>query len=122
MAGVNKPIDYINTHGTSTPLGDVTELESLRSVFGDGMPPLSSTKALSGHSLGAASVHEAIYCLLMMKGGFLAGSANIVELDPACADFPILRESRSTEVNTVLSNSFGFGGTNGSLVLSRFKG
>ena len=86
------------------------------------MPPLSSTKALSGHSLGAASVHEAIYCLLMMQNGFLAGSANITELDPACANYPILRESRNAEVNTVLSNSFGFGGTNGSLVLSRFKG
>ena len=122
MNGVKTPIDYINTHGTSTPLGDVTELESLRSVFGDAMPPLSSTKALSGHSLGAASVHEAIYCLLMMQNGFLAGSANITELDPACANYPILRESRNAEVNTVLSNSFGFGGTNGSLVLSRFKG
>jgi 3-oxoacyl-[acyl-carrier-protein] synthase-1 len=121
MTGVKSPIDYINTHGTSTPLGDVTELESLRSVFADAMPPLSSTKALSGHSLGAASVHEAIYCLLMMKGGFLAGSANIGELDPACASYPILRESRNAEVNTVLSNSFGFGGTNGSLVLGRFQ-
>ncbi len=121
MTGVKSPIDYINTHGTSTPLGDVTELESLRSVFADAMPPLSSTKALSGHSLGAASVHEAIYCLLMMKGGFLAGSANIGELDPACASYPILRESRNAELNTVLSNSFGFGGTNGSLVLGRFQ-
>lgn len=121
MSGVKTPIDYINTHGTSTPLGDVTELESLRSVFADAMPPLSSTKALSGHSLGAASVHEAIYCLLMMKGGFLAGSANIGELDPACASYPILRESRNAELNTVLSNSFGFGGTNGSLVLGRFQ-
>lgn len=121
MTGVKSPIDYINTHGTSTPLGDVTELESLRSVFADAMPPLSSTKALSGHSLGAASVHEAIYCLLMMKGGFLAGSANIGELDPACASYPILRESRNAELNTVLSNSFGFGGTNGSLMLGRFQ-
>jgi len=121
MTGVKSPIDYINTHGTSTPLGDVTELESLRSVFADAMPPLSSTKALSGHSLGAASVHEAIYCLLMMKDHFLAGSANISEPDPACASFPILRESRNAEVNTVLSNSFGFGGTNGSLVLGRFQ-
>lgn len=121
MTGAKSPIDYINTHGTSTPLGDVTELESLRSVFADAMPPLSSTKALSGHSLGAASVHEAIYCLLMMKGGFLAGSANIGELDPACASYPILRESRNAELNTVLSNSFGFGGTNGSLVLGRFQ-
>ena len=121
MTGVKSPIDYINTHGTSTPLGDVTELESLRSVFADAMPPLSSTQALSGHSLGAASVHEAISCLLMMKGGFLAGSANIGELDPACASYPILRESRNAELNTVLSNSFGFGGTNGSLMLGRFQ-
>ena len=121
LATVSAPIDYLNTHGTSTPLGDVTELGAVREVFGDTVPPLSSTKALSGHSLGAASVHEAIYCLLMMKGGFLAGSANIGELDPACASYPILRESRNAEVNTVLSNSFGFGGTNGSLVLGRFQ-
>lgn len=119
MTGVKSPIDYINTHGTSTPLGDVTELESLRSVFADAMPPLSSTKALSGHSLGAASVHEAIYCLLMMRDGFMAGSANIETLDPRCEGFPILRESRDAALRTVMSNSFGFGGTNATLVFGR---
>jgi 3-oxoacyl-[acyl-carrier-protein] synthase-1 len=122
MAGVDAPIDYLNTHGTSTPLGDMVELQSVRDVFGDKVPPLSSTKALSGHSLGAASVHEAIYCLLMMKDGFLAGSANIAHLDPRAEGFPILRESRDAQVDTMMSNSFGFGGTNGSLVLARFKG
>jgi 3-oxoacyl-[acyl-carrier-protein] synthase-1 len=116
MAGVDTPIDYLNTHGTSTPLGDIVELQSVREVFGDGIPPLSSTKALSGHSLGAASVHEAIYCLLMLKEGFMAGSANIFELDPGAEGFPILRESRDANLRTVMSNSFGFGGTNGTLV------
>ncbi|MGY0558643.1 beta-ketoacyl-ACP synthase I [Lysobacter sp. A421] len=112
-------IDYLNTHGTSTPLGDVVELQSVRNVFGDKVPPLSSTKALSGHSLGAASVHEAIYCLLMMQGGFMAGSANIESLDPKVEGFPIVRESRAATLDTVMSNSFGFGGTNGSLVFAR---
>jgi 3-oxoacyl-[acyl-carrier-protein] synthase-1 len=119
MAGVDTPIDYLNTHGTSTPLGDIVELQSVREVFGDGIPPLSSTKALSGHSLGAASVHEAIYCLLMLKEGFMAGSANIFELDPGAEGFPILRESRDAALRTVMSNSFGFGGTNGTLVFRR---
>ena len=121
LAGVGAPIDYINTHGTSTPLGDAVELQSVREVFADNVPPLSSTKALSGHSLGAASVHEAIYCLLMMKGGFLAGSANISNLDPCAEGFPIVRESRAAQIDTVMSNSFGFGGTNGSLVLARYR-
>ncbi|MGY1426477.1 beta-ketoacyl-ACP synthase I [Lysobacter sp. A289] len=112
-------IDYLNTHGTSTPLGDVVELQSVRNVFGDKVPPLSSTKALSGHSLGAASVHEAIYCLLMMQGGFMAGSANIENLDPKVEGFPIVRESRAATLDTVMSNSFGFGGTNGTLVFAR---
>ncbi len=123
MAGLDgKPvgqIDYLNTHGTSTPLGDVVELESVRTVFGDTMPPISSTKALSGHSLGAASVHEAIYCLLMMREGFIAGSANIDTLDPRVEGFPIVRESRDAQLDTVMSNSFGFGGTNASLVFAR---
>ena len=119
MAGIEAPIDYLNTHGTSTPLGDVTELAAVRAVFGDAVPPLSSTKALSGHSLGAASVHEAIYCLLMMQGGFIAGSANIVSLDPRCEGFPIVRESRDADLRTVMSNSFGFGGTNAALVFGR---
>ncbi len=115
-------IDYINTHGTSTPLGDITELDALRKVFGASCPPLSSTKALSGHSLGAASVHEAIYCLLMLRDGFIAGSAHIDTLDPRAADFPIVRSSRAAALDTVLSNSFGFGGTNGCLVLRRHSG
>ena len=115
-------IDYINTHGTSTPLGDITELEALREVFGSACPPLSSTKALSGHSLGAASVHEAIYCLLMLRDDFIAGSAHIDTLDERASDFPIVRASRAATLDTVLSNSFGFGGTNGCLVLRRFRG
>jgi 3-oxoacyl-[acyl-carrier-protein] synthase-1 len=94
MAGIDRPIDYLNTHGTSTPLGDITELNAVREVFGDAIPPLSSTKALSGHSLGAASVHEAIYSLLMLRDGFIAGSANIETLDPRCEGFPIVRDTR----------------------------
>jgi len=119
MANLTGPIDYLNTHGTSTPLGDVTELKAVREVFGQDVPPLSSTKALSGHSLGAASVHEAIYCLLMMRDGFIAGSANIGELDPLVEGFPIVRESQAAQLNTVMSNSFGFGGTNAALVFGR---
>ena len=112
-------IDYLNTHGTSTPLGDVIELQAVREVFGNDVPPLSSTKALTGHSLGAASVHEAIYCLLMMQGGFVAGSANIENLDPKVEGFPILRESREAKLDAVMSNSFGFGGTNATVVFTR---
>jgi 3-oxoacyl-[acyl-carrier-protein] synthase-1 len=119
MQNLSGPIDYLNTHGTSTPMGDVTELKAVREVFGESIPPLSSTKALSGHSLGAASVHEAIYCLLMMRDGFIAGSANIGELDPAVGGFPIVRESQDKQLNTVMSNSFGFGGTNAALVFGR---
>lgn len=119
LQGVEAPIDYLNTHGTSTPLGDVTELGAVREVFGDAVPPLSSTKALSGHSLGAASVHEAIYCLLMMRDGFIAGSANIDALDPRAEGFPIVRESREATLRTVMSNSFGFGGTNAALVFGK---
>ncbi len=119
MANVSAPIDYLNTHGTSTPLGDIVELNAVREVFGDAVPPLSSTKALTGHSLGAASVHEAIYSLLMLKEGFMAGSAHISDLDPRAEGFPILRESRAASLNTVMSNSFGFGGTNGTLVFAR---
>ncbi|MCJ0824686.1 beta-ketoacyl-ACP synthase I [Luteimonas sp. 50] len=119
MEGVDTPVDYLNTHGTSTPLGDIIELEAVREAFGAAIPPLSSTKALSGHSLGAASVHEAIYCLLMLQGGFMAGSANITELDPKTEGFPILRESRDAALRTVMSNSFGFGGTNGTLVFRK---
>ena len=119
LEGVDRRIDYLNTHGTSTPLGDVTELAAVREAFDDALPPISSTKALSGHSLGAASVHEAIYCLLMMRDGFVAGSANIGELDPKVEGFPILRESRDADLRTVMSNSFGFGGTNATLVFAK---
>jgi len=119
LAKVNAPIDYLNTHGTATPLGDIVELDAVREVFGEAVPPLSSTKALTGHSLGAASVHEAIYSLLMLKEGFAAGSAHITELDPRAEGFPILRESRPAKLHTVMSNSFGFGGTNGSLVFAK---
>ena len=119
MAGIDRRIDYLNTHGTSTPLGDVTELAAVREAFGDAVPPLSSTKALSGHSLGAASVHEAIYCLLMMRDGFMAASHHIDALDERCEGFPILRETREAQLDTVMSNSFGFGGTNATLVFGR---
>lgn len=119
LNGLGAPIDYLNTHGTSTPLGDIIELKAVRDAFGAEVPALSSTKALSGHSLGAASVHEAIYSLLMLKEGFMAGSANIQNLDPRAADFPIVRETRDARLNTVMSNSFGFGGTNATLVFAR---
>jgi 3-oxoacyl-[acyl-carrier-protein] synthase I len=109
-------IDYLNTHGTATPLGDIVELKAVREVFGDAIPPLSSTKGLTGHSLGAASVHEAIYSLLMLRDGFMAASANIDTLDPRVGDAPILRETREAPLRTVMSNSFGFGGTNAALV------
>ena len=121
LDGVDRRIDYLNTHGTSTPVGDVTELDAVRAAFGADVPLLSSTKALSGHSLGAASVHEAIYSLLMMRDGFLAGSANIARLDDRAEGFPILRESREVAVDTVMSNSFGFGGTNAALVFGRLR-
>ena len=119
LEGVNRPVDYLNTHGTSTPLGDIVELNAVREVFGDAVPPISSTKALSGHSLGAASVHEAIYSLLMLRDGFIAGSAHIDQLDPRAEGFPIVRESRDAKLDVVMSNSFGFGGTNAALVFAR---
>ena len=118
IADLDRPVDYINTHGTSTPVGDLRELEAIREVFGDGdrAPPFASTKSLTGHSLGAAGVQEAIYSLLMMAGGFIAASANVGELDPAADDMPIVLERQDdVELNCVLSNSFGFGGTNASL-------
>ena len=119
LATAHAPVDYLNTHGTSTPVGDVVELKAVRGVFGDRVPPLSSTKSLSGHSLGAAGVHEAIYCLLMQQHGFIAGSANIENIDPACKDYPIVRASRDARLDTVMSNSFGFGGANASLIFQR---
>ncbi|AAY37062.1 MULTISPECIES: beta-ketoacyl-ACP synthase I [Pseudomonas] len=116
-------IDYINTHGTSTPVGDAKEMEGVREVFGANAPAISSTKSLSGHSLGAAGVHEAIYCLLMMENNFIAGSANIDELDPVVADMPILLKTQEdAKLDLVMSNSFGFGGTNATLVLKRWAG
>jgi 3-oxoacyl-[acyl-carrier-protein] synthase I len=122
LATVSEPVDYLNTHGTSTPVGDLAESRGVREVFGDKAPLISSTKSLSGHSLGAAGVHEAIYCMLMMEGNFLAASANIETLDPEVADLPILRETRENfHANVVMSNSFGFGGTNASLVLKRWQ-
>jgi 3-oxoacyl-[acyl-carrier-protein] synthase-1 len=122
MSTVREPIDYINAHGTSTPVGDMRELEAVRNVFGANIPRINSTKSLSGHSLGAAGVHEAIYSLLMMQEDFLCASANINELDPAGADFPIIRERiDNAGINVMMSNSFGFGGTNATLVLQRWQ-
>jgi 3-oxoacyl-[acyl-carrier-protein] synthase-1 len=116
-------IDYLNTHGTSTPVGDSRELEAVREVFGAQMPAFSSTKSLTGHSLGAAGVHEAIYCLLMMRGGFITPSAHIERLDPAAEGLPLVRKLRDgVRLDTVMSNSFGFGGTNATLVLRRYNG
>ncbi|MGA0603627.1 beta-ketoacyl-ACP synthase I [Caulobacter sp. KR2-114] len=112
-------IDYLNPHGTGTPIGDVKEMEAVRETFGDKAPMISSTKSLTGHSLGAAGAQEAIYCLLMLQNGFAAESAHIDTLDPAFADLPILRRRHDGPLETVMSNSFGFGGTNGCLVMSR---
>ena len=116
----NQKIDYINAHGTSTPAGDITELNAIRSVFKDEIPAISSTKSLSGHSLGAAGVHEAIYSLIMLKENFLVGSKNILNIAEDAKNFPILRENQKQEVNTILSNSFGFGGTNASLIFKKY--
>ncbi len=120
MAGLKIPIDYINPHATSTPVGDQKEIEALREVFGSGenCPPISATKSLTGHSLGATGVQEAIYSLLMMQNGFICESAHIDEIDPAFADMPIVRARRdNVKLGAVLSNSFGFGGTNATIVL-----
>jgi 3-oxoacyl-[acyl-carrier-protein] synthase-1 len=115
-------IDYINPHATSTPLGDVREIEAIREVFGEETPPISATKSLTGHSLGAAGVHEAIYSLLMMNNGFICESANIETLDPDFADMPIVRKRQdNVAINAVMSNSFGFGGTNATLVFRRME-
>ena len=120
LKDVTAAVDYINPHATSTPIGDIKEIEAIREVFGDACPPISATKSLTGHSLGAAGAQEAIYSLLMMNNGFLCESANIENLDPAFADMPILRERRDdVKVGCVLSNSFGFGGTNASVVFKR---
>ena len=122
LSTVDGDIDYINAHGTSTPAGDVVELNAMRSVFGDKLPKISSTKSLSGHSLGAAGAQEAIYSLLMMQDNFIAGSANIETLDPEAEGMPIVtRSEQDVTLQRVMSNSFGFGGTNASLVFQRYS-
>ncbi len=120
IQNVKAPIDYINPHATSTPVGDIPEINAIRTVFGEKMPPISATKSLTGHSQGAAGVHEAIYTLLMMRNNFICESANIQEIDPAVADANILRQRRdNVNIETALSNSFGFGGTNATLVFQK---
>ncbi|HDK0411029.1 TPA: beta-ketoacyl-ACP synthase I [Escherichia coli] len=121
MHGVDTPIDYLNSHGTSTPVGDVKELAAIREVFGDKSPAISATKAMTGHSLGAAGVQEAIYSLLMLEHGFIAPSINIEELDEQAAGLNIVAETTDRELTTVMSNSFGFGGTNATLVMRKLK-
>jgi len=121
IATVDSPIDYINTHGTSTPVGDIAELDAMRELFGSAVPPFSSSKSLCGHSLGAAGVQEAIHCLLMMENNFMAGSVNITELDPKAEGLPVLRETvAAPDLNTIMSNNFGFGGTNACIVFQRY--
>lgn len=122
MQGVDAPIDYLNTHGTSTPVGDVKELGAIQQVFAGKTPAISATKAMTGHALGAAGVHEAIYSLLMLKHNFIAPSINIGELDEAAKGLDIVTQTRDAVLNTVMSNSFGFGGTNATLVMQRYKG
>jgi 3-oxoacyl-[acyl-carrier-protein] synthase-1 len=119
----DRKVDYINAHGTSTPVGDITEIEAIRNIWGRGAtPPISSTKSLTGHSLGATGVQEAIYCLLMMQEGFITASANVFDLDPALDPSEIVTERRDAEIDTALTNSFGFGGTNASIALSKYHG
>lgn len=123
LENVKVPVDYINPHATSTPVGDIPEVKAIREVFGANMPPISATKSLTGHAQGAAGVHEAIYTLLMMQGGFIAASANIDEIDPEIADANIVRERiDNANINLAISNSFGFGGTNATLAFQRFEG
>lgn len=122
ISGIDAPIDYINTHGTSTPVGDVAETDAIKTVFGDKIPPFSSSKSLCGHSLGAAGVQETIYCLLMMQNNFIQASANVDNLDERVAGMPLVtKRVDNAELNTILTNNFGFGGTNACLALSRFK-
>jgi 3-oxoacyl-[acyl-carrier-protein] synthase-1 len=119
LAGVKAPVDYINAHGTSTPAGDITELKAIAEVFGSDMPPISSTKSLTGHSLGATGAQEIIFSLIMMEDGFLSGTANVKTPDPEAEGFPLVLETREAQPSVVLSNSFGFGGTNASLVIGK---
>jgi len=122
LSTVDSPIDYINTHGTSTPVGDIAELDAMREVFGSNMPAFSSSKSLCGHSLGAAGVQEAIHCLLMLENGFMAGSANISELDEKAEGLPVLTASEEkADLKTTMSNNFGFGGTNACIVFQRLE-
>ncbi|MGF1684935.1 beta-ketoacyl-ACP synthase I [Photobacterium minamisatsumaniensis] len=121
MQNLEQPIDYINTHGTSTPVGDVKELGAIQELFGDNSPAISATKAMTGHALGAAGVHEAIYSTLMLENGFVAPSINIETLDPAAEGLDIVTEAREQELTTVMSNSFGFGGTNATLVIKKYE-
>jgi 3-oxoacyl-[acyl-carrier-protein] synthase-1 len=122
MTSKNKKIDYINSHGTSTPVGDVKELEAIQSVFKDDIPKISSTKSLTGHSLGATSVQEAIYCLLMMKNRFISASVNIENMDEKAKNFPIVTKvEKDKELNSIMSNSFGFGGTNATLLFEKIN-
>jgi 3-oxoacyl-[acyl-carrier-protein] synthase-1 len=116
------PIDYINTHGTSTVVGDLMELDAIREVFGEKLPFISSTKGLTGHAIGASGAHEAIYCLLMMEQGFIAACANLEEPDPAIRGLPIVDKTREAKLGAVMSNSLGFGGTNASLIFRRWPG
>jgi 3-oxoacyl-[acyl-carrier-protein] synthase I len=123
LSTVKEPVDYINPHATSTPIGDKKEIEAIREVFGEDIPHISATKSLTGHSLGAAGAQEAIYSILMMKNGFICESAHIEELDPEFADVPIVRNRiDDAKIDVVLSNSFGFGGTNASLAIQRYNG
>jgi len=118
----NKKIDYINTHGTSTPVGDITELKAVGEVFKSSIPKISSTKSLSGHSLGATSVHEAIYSLIMMENNFISASININDIDEEAKKYPIVKEvEKNITLNSIMSNSFGFGGTNATLVFEKLN-
>lgn len=120
LSTVSDQVEYINAHGTSTPVGDMVELRAIQEIFGKDNPPISSTKSLSGHSLGAAGVHEAIFCLLMLKEGFIAASANIEEMEPEAMSMHIVTENRTANLSTVMSNSYGFGGTNACLIFKRY--
>ncbi len=120
QATIDGPVDYVNTHGTSTPVGDTKELEAMREVFGENIPRFASTKSLCGHSLGATGAQEAIHCLLMLKHDFIAPSTNVIDLDPAAAGMPLVTETiENAGITTAMSNSFGFGGTNATLILRK---
>jgi 3-oxoacyl-[acyl-carrier-protein] synthase-1 len=121
LQGIEQPVDYLNTHGTSTPVGDVKELEAIQALFGENSPPMSATKSLTGHALGAAGVNEAIYSILMMENDFIAPSINVENLDEAAAGLDIVTETREAKLDLIMSNSFGFGGTNATLVFKKYQ-